>query len=89
MTLNVYIVNTIAAWSTRLQVCWWIFFIWSNLKSQIFVLISHIFEIQNFEIYSLCPQILLFLANFRQISVANKRLFYPQIIWVPLFNHAR
>jgi len=39
--------------------------------------------------YSLRPQILLFLADFRQISVANKRPFYPQLIWVPPFNHAR
>jgi len=39
--------------------------------------------------YSLRPQILLFLADFRKISVANKRPFYPQLIWVPPFNHAR
>jgi len=39
--------------------------------------------------YSLRPQILLFLADFRQISVINKRPFYPQLIWVPPFNHAR
>jgi len=39
--------------------------------------------------YSLRPQILLFLADFRQISVTNKRPFYPQLIWVPPFNHAR